>query len=454
MSDENKDEKFIVTPWEVKGKIDYDKLIQQFGTQAIDDALLRRISGIAVKGKIDYDKLIQQFGTQAIDSALLRRISAIAGELHPLLRRKVFFSQRDLKWILDRYEAKEHFALYTGRGPSGHTHLGHMMPWIFTKWIQDKFDAPLYFQMTDDEKFMFKDSLSLQEAQHFAYENALDVIALGFDPKKTQILIDTKHISKLYPIAIQVAKRVTFSTAKAVFGFDNSTNIGSIFFTSMQAAPAFLPSVEAGKNVPCLIPCAIDQDPHFRVARDVAPLLGYYKPALIHCKMLPSLAGGDKMSASAIPCAIDQDPHFRVARDVAPLLGYYKPALIHCKMLPSLAGGDKMSASAPQTSIFTTDAPKAAKKKVMGAFTGGGATVEEQRKSGANPDVCSVFSYYYYLFEYDDAKLAEIEQRCRSGAMLCGECKMALAEKVEKFLAAHQEKREVARDRINDFIKD
>ncbi len=376
MSDENKDEKFIVTPWEVKGKIDYDKLIQQFGTQAIDDALLRRISGIA-------------------------------GELHPLLRRKVFFSQRDLKWILDRYEAKEHFALYTGRGPSGHTHLGHMMPWIFTKWIQDKFDAPLYFQMTDDEKFMFKDSLSLQEAQHFAYENALDVIALGFDPKKTQILIDTKHISKLYPIAIQVAKRVTFSTAKAVFGFDNSTNIGSIFFTSMQAAPAFLPSVEAGKNVPCLIPCAIDQDPHFRVARDVAPLLGYYKPALIHCKMVPSLAGGDKMSASA-----------------------------------------------PQTSIFTTDAPKAAKKKVMGAFTGGAATVEEQRKSGANPDVCSVFSYYYYLFEYDDAKLAEIEQRCRSGAMLCGECKMALAEKVEKFLAAHQERREAAKDRINDFIKD
>jgi len=360
-----------------------------------------------VKGKIDYDKLIQQFGTQAIDDALLRRISGIAGELHPLLRRKVFFSQRDLKWILDRYEAKEHFALYTGRGPSGHTHLGHMMPWIFTKWIQDKFDAPLYFQMTDDEKFMFKDSLSLQEAQHFAYENALDVIALGFDPKKTQILIDTKHISKLYPIAIQVAKRVTFSTAKAVFGFDNSTNIGSIFFTSMQAAPAFLPSVEAGKNVPCLIPCAIDQDPHFRVARDVAPLLGYYKPALIHCKMVPSLAGGDKMSASA-----------------------------------------------PQTSIFTTDAPKAAKKKVMGAFTGGAATVEEQRKSGANPDVCSVFSYYYYLFEYDDAKLAEIEQRCRSGAMLCGECKMALAEKVEKFLAAHQERREAAKDRINDFIKD
>ena len=58
---------------------------------------------------------------------------------------------------------------------------------------------------------------------------------------------------------------------------DNSANIGSIFYTSMQAVPAFLPSVIAGKKIPCLIPHAIDQDPHFRVSRDVIPKLGYDK---------------------------------------------------------------------------------------------------------------------------------------------------------------------------------
>ena len=46
------------------------------------------------------------------------------------------------------------------------------------------------------------------------------------------------------------------------------------------------------KDVPCLIPCAIDQDPYFRMTRDVAPRLnppglpkgskGLRKPALLH----------------------------------------------------------------------------------------------------------------------------------------------------------------------------
>ncbi|KAI3919151.1 hypothetical protein MKW92_031690 [Papaver armeniacum] len=34
-------------------------------------------------------------------------------------------------------------------------------------------------------------------------------------------------------------------------------------------------------NLRCLIPCAIDQDPYFRMTRDVAPKIGYQKPALI-----------------------------------------------------------------------------------------------------------------------------------------------------------------------------
>src|SRR5512138_793703 len=167
-----------------------------------------------VSGKIDYKKLIEDFGTEPIDSELLDRWKRLTGDLPMALQRKVFFSHRDLKWLLDRYEAGEKFVLYTGRGPSGHTHLGHLMPWMFTKYLQDAFDAPLYFQMTDDEKFMYKPYLSQKEAMSFAYENALDVIALGFDPKKTRIFSDYEYSKTLYRIAIEVAKRITFSTAR------------------------------------------------------------------------------------------------------------------------------------------------------------------------------------------------------------------------------------------------
>jgi tryptophanyl-tRNA synthetase len=44
-------------------------------------------------------------------------------------------------------------------------------------------------------------------------------------------------------------------------------------------------------DIPCLIPCAIDQDPYFRMTRDVAPRLRYMKPALLHSKFFPALQG-------------------------------------------------------------------------------------------------------------------------------------------------------------------
>jgi hypothetical protein len=34
--------------------------------------------------------------------------------------------------------------MYTGRGPSSDAlHLGHTIPFTFTKWLQDVFDVPL-----------------------------------------------------------------------------------------------------------------------------------------------------------------------------------------------------------------------------------------------------------------------------------------------------------------------
>src|SRR3989344_9340480 len=100
------------------------------------------------------------------------------------------------------------------------------MPYLFTKYLQEAFDVKLYYMLTDDEKFLFKENLSLEQTKTFALDNALDFIAIGFNPKKTKIIIDTDAIDKLYKIALKVAKKSTFSTAKAVFGFTNESKIG------------------------------------------------------------------------------------------------------------------------------------------------------------------------------------------------------------------------------------
>jgi len=361
-----------------------------------------------VKGNIDYDKLIREFGTEKIDEALLKRIKKHAGELHYFLTRKIFFSHRDMNWLLNEYEKGNKFFLYTGRAPSGPVHIGHLVPWIFTKWLQDKFNVDLWFQFPDEEKFLFKDNLTLDDTERLTYENALDVIALGFDPKKTHFLIDTKHAGLMYKQAVRVAKKINFSTVKAAFGFTEQNNIGSIFYTSMQAVPAFLPSVLANKKIPCLVPLGADQDPHFRLTRDVIEKLGYYKPAIIHCRFLPGLRG--------------------------------------------MAEDGKMSASDASGAIYTTDSPKDVENKIKKyAFSGGRDTLEEHRKLGGNPEI-DVSYQWLIFFEEDDKKLKKIYDDYKSGKLLSGELKQVLIDKLNKFLANHQKEREKAKKSFDKFV--
>jgi tryptophanyl-tRNA synthetase len=359
-----------------------------------------------VDGNVDYNKLINKFGTFAITNEIIEKIKNITGEVHPLLKNRYFFSHRDLDWILNEYQKGNKFYLYTGRGPSGLIHLGHLMPWLFTKYLQERFDVKLIFQITDDEKFLFNDSKDLETINKFTIENILDIIARGFDPNKTKIIIDTKHINYIYPLAIEIAKKITFSTAKAVFGFSNSSNIGMIGFPPIQSAPCFLPSLIEKKSTPVLIPAAIDQDPYWRITRDIAEKIGYYKPAQIHSKFIPGLVNSGKMSSSK-----------------------------------------------PETALFTIDDPENLEKKVQNTFTGGQPTVALQRKLGGNADICPVYWYLNYLFDSEDQSV-ERYSNCTGGNLLCGECKGDLIKKVKPFMNNIQLKREKAKDKVKDYMID
>ncbi len=369
----------IVTPWEVLGDLE----------------------------EKTYIKLIEKFGTQALSQELIEKFKKLTGEIHPLIKSEYFFSHRDFDWLLTKYENGDPFYLYTGRGPSGSVHLGHLLPWLFTKYLQDKFGSKLLFQLTDDEKFLYNLGATRETISKYTSENILDIIAIGFKPNLTKIIIDTKHINHLYPIAMEIAKKITFSTAKAVFGFTNTTNIGMIGFPPIQAAPCFLPSIIENKPTPVLIPAAIDQDPYWRITRDIAAKLGFYKPAQIHSKFLPSLSRGIS----------------------------------------------KMSSSKPETAIFTTDEPEIVEKKVLSSFTGGQATVSLQKKLGANADICPVYGYLKYFFD-NEKESVERYIRCKSGNLLCGECKSDLANNTRTFIIEFKRKREKAKDKVKDFMFD
>jgi len=360
-------DEFVVTPYEIRGRIDYERLRDQFGTQDLTPELLAKFHHIA------------------------------GGELPPLLTRGIYFSQRDLGPLLDGFANGKPFFLYSGRGPSGPLHTSHLVPFELCQWIQRRLGVPMYIQITDDEKFWARSGLTREETAAWGLENLYDLLALGFDPKRTHVFFDSRSISALYPLAIRVARKIPYSTVKAVFGFEPSTNIGLVFYTALQTVPCFWPSWAEGRPVPCLIPCGIDQDPHFRVTRDIAEGLGYPKPALLHSKMIPGLLGEAAMSTS----------------------------------------GDR-----PDNALFLNDPMHIVDEKVRNAFTGGRATVEEQRRLGATPEVCSVWALWRSRFAESEEKFQEVTRDCRSGALLCGECKSQLLERVHTFYRNHAAARE------------
>ena len=360
-----------------------------------------------VEGTVDYDVFLKNSGISKIDEPLKTRIAKYTGASHFMIRRDIYYAHRDFNWLLDQYEKGNPFYIFTGRGPSGGMTIGHLMPFVLAQWLQEKFGVEVYIQMSDEEKYLSKkeQDITLQDIHKIGYENMLDIVSLGFKRSKTKVFFDTDNAKTLYKNAVRIAKHITFSTVKDAFGFGNDTNIGLIFYTSMQAAPAFLKSVEENKNVPCLVPLAIDQDVHLRLARDVAPKLGYYKPALIHSKFLPGLDGSSKMSSS-----------------------------------------DK------NNTIYLTDNEEEVRAKVGRAFTGQQATAELQRKYGGNPDKCVVCQYYKYFFEPNDKKLEEIFESERNGSILAGEHKKHLADTINAFLKKHRQKKEIYRKKIDDYI--
>jgi len=359
---------------------------------------------------IDYDKLIQKFGSQKISDELLERFTKCTGhEPHHFLRRGIFFSHRDFDHILTLKEQGKPFFLYTGRGPSAESlHFGHLIPFIITKWLQEVFDVPCVIQLTDDEKFLWKD-LQLEECNRLAHVNMKDIIACGFNPEKTFIFSDLDYIpscKEFYWNMVRIQKCVNYNQAQKIFGFDGTSYIGKISFPAIQACPSFSTSFPhifgSKKDVPCLIPCAIDQDPYFRMTRDVAPRLSFPKPCLLHSTFLPALQGAQT----------------------------------------------KMSSSDTQSAVTLADTPNQIKKKINKyAFSGGKVSVEEHREQGGDTSVDVSYKYLTF-FEPCDVRLAQIKSEYESGAMLTGELKKILIERLQGMVKEHQERRAAVTDDV------
>lgn len=353
----------IVTPWKVSGKINYNKLIDQFGTERIDNDLINRFESVINK------------------------------PVHPWIKRGIFFTHRGLNTILNAYENRQNIFLYTGRGPTTEAmHLGHLVPFMMTKWLQETFNCPLIIQISDEEKYAFKKK-DFNEIYNMGFENAKEIIAIGFKPENTFFFSnrDYRLNCRNFEILASEMKNITnLKDVQKIFGFDENSTISQIDWPFYQTAAAYsksYPSIFKDASALCLIPHAIDQDPYFRMARDLSNKLNLLKPCSIMSTFLPPLNG---------------------------------------------VNGKMSSSENSQFSIFLNDDPKTIKTKITKySFSGGGGdgSLEDHRKFGGNIETDVAIQYLNY-FEMDDNKLETIKNEFICGKLSCGEIKELLIEKI------------------------
>ncbi len=252
-----------------------------------------------VSGDINYDRLIKEFGISS-----MKELPDIFNE-NVLFRRKVIFAQRDFAKVLEAIKSKKDFVMMTGLMPSGSFHLGHMILAQQMVFYQ-KLGARIYIAVADLEAYATRGK-SLQELRKIAIDQYLtNYAALGLDLKKCDIYFqsergsDAKKANAYYGLAFQFSRYATFNEFRGVYGEISPAKMSS---SLLQAADMYHPQLLEfeGKPTITFIPVGIDQDPHIRIARGMANRNKDYKfipIASTYHLFLPSLKGAGKMSSS------------------------------------------------------------------------------------------------------------------------------------------------------------
>ena len=248
-------------------------------------------------GKIDYNKLIKEFGISP-----LKELPTVFNE-ETLFRRKIIFAHRDIQRVLEAAKSKKKFVMMTGLMPSGKFHLGHMI--VAKQFIfYQKLGAKIYIAVADLESYNSR-NLPLAEARKAAIEEYLiNYIALGLKERNCEFYFqsnrsrDFRKANAFYRLQNMLARYATFNEFRAVYG---EISPGKMLSALLQAADMLHPQLpEFEGPCPVLVPVGVDQDPHLRLARDISKRIK--KPKFVQLSstyniMLPGLKGG-KMSSS------------------------------------------------------------------------------------------------------------------------------------------------------------
>jgi len=340
----------------------------------------------------DNQDLIKKFGATPISKLSDKPI-------HPAFANGVVASHRDFDKFFSAIKKHEKCAIVSGLNASGTLHLAHKAVFDINLFFQKKYNIPIYIPISDDESYVAGKSPDQETALKNSLKLAKELIAYGFDPKKTYFIIDQIY-TNIYNLAIKLSKKVNYSEIKATYGYKPVQNIGLHFYPAVQSAHILFPQEKY--NIPNVL----------------------------------------------VPIGPDEDAHIRISRDIAARFNYKKPAILHTQFLPGI-NNQKMSTSKPNTAIFLNDDEKTIRKKINKAFSGGQKTIEQHKKLGGNPDVDVSCIYLKHLFLTPE-KYKDIEKKYKSGKLSSGEVKKLFADEAVKFIKQFQSNLKKVSDKTVD----
>jgi tryptophanyl-tRNA synthetase len=422
----------------------------------------------------DYARLRDEFGIQHFDPTGLPNPCK-------LIRRGAIFGHRGFELIKDAIVNRKRFVILTGLMPSGNMHIGNKMVIDQVIYYQSM-GAEVFVAVADIEAYATR-NVGFEEAKRVAIDSyILNYIALGLKSDNCEIYFQSKR-EAVKDLGYTLSKKVNWSEMKAIYGFEDSTNMAHVYSPLVQVGDILHVQLERyGGPRPTLVPVGVDQDPHMRLTRSIASAhrlfsvkvtsdanVGVFVKGEDNVKDLLDAAqaelsekgfSGFEMNYGYKALYVNDAGKDDIAIIDASLIpielgfegyGFYIPSSAYNMFMSGLTGG-KMSSSVPESLIMLNDDPKLGAEKVKNAKTGGAISLEEQKKHGGKPEECTVYELLLYHLVEDDEELKDIYEKCKSGDRMCGDCKNYAAQLMEAFLADLAGKRKLAKKRLDEYL--
>ena len=302
--------------------------------------------------------------------------------------------------------------ILTGLRPTGNLHLGHYFGASKT-WCDIQDDYDFYLEIADVQA-LTDNFDNPDKVRKNVYEITTDLLAIGIDPNKVHIFIQSK-IPEIAELTVFFGNLVTISRLqrnptvkteithkKELFGNNGeSITYGFLGYPISQAA-----------DITCfegeIVPVGDDQLPLLEQCREIVRKFNsIYGEVLIEPKQL----------------------------------------LSNTSRIKGLDGNEKMGKSLGNA-IYLIDDEETVKKKIMKAIID---PSKIKKDDPANPNICMV--YYYHQLVNDKQNCEKICQECKNGSRGCVQCKKELITAMNNFLKPIQERRKYFEDNPDEVIK-